>query len=38
MNRIEMVREAVDAVLLNVADAGERRCGCHAALSVQSAV
>ena len=27
MNRIEKVREAVDAVLLNIADAGERRCG-----------
>ena len=27
MNRIEKVREAVDAVLLNVADDAERRCG-----------
>ena len=27
MNRIEKVREAVDAVLLNIADADERRCG-----------
>ena len=27
VNRIEKVREAVDAVLLNVADDAERRCG-----------